>query len=123
MPATVGSSPSSGRAFDLGGLPAPDADRIRERLAKLDRACGCTLGAAVALTATAMYVLAVVIGPGRVAGSWWATLALGTAVFLAGVGVGKSLGLTRARRQRQRLLDDLAARDEVEGGRATSDAS
>src|SRR2546426_5693103 len=94
---------------DLRLLPQDEADRARTRLAELDRACGCTLGAIVALISLAVYV-GLVLGLGLMAGGTWATVGTGAGVFAIAGGAGKTLGLMRARTERDRLLDELHSR-------------
>lgn len=94
---------------DLSALPADEAERVRARLHSLDTACGCEIGAAVALGALAAYAGAVA-WLGRLADSTWITIAVGVAVFVLGAGAGKTLGLMRARSRRDRLLDDVYSR-------------
>src|SRR2546426_5489847 len=76
---------------DLRLLPQDEADRARTRLAELDRACGCTLGAIVALVSLGVYV-GLVLGLGLVAGSTWATVGIGVGVFAFGEGPGRHWG-------------------------------
>lgn len=95
---------------DLSGLPPGDAQHAREQLAKLDRSCGCDLGALVALPALAIYVAVVVAAPDRIGGSLAVRISVGLAVFIIGAGVGKTLGMMRVRSKRNRILDEIEAR-------------
>jgi hypothetical protein len=92
---------------DLSALPPAEAQHVREQLAKLDRACGCDLGALVALGALALYVAAVVVARDRIGGSLGVRIGVGVAVFIIGAGIGKTLGLMRVRNRRNRLLDQI----------------
>lgn len=59
------------------------------------------------LTALAAYVALLVLGTGWLAGSVWISLAVGVGVFVLAAGIGKALGLMRANRQRDGLIDEL----------------
>ena len=104
----------------LDRLPADEAQRAHERLAELDRACGCDIGAVVALSALALYIVAMLVGPSRIGGSLAVTIGVGLAIFIIGAGVGKTLGLMRVRYQRNRLLDELEVRMAARDGQAST---
>jgi hypothetical protein len=92
---------------DLSALPPAEAERARARLTELEHACGCALGSTVAFTALAAYIALLALGTGWLADSVWISLAVGAGVFVLAAGVGKTLGLMRARRQRDGLIDEL----------------
>jgi hypothetical protein len=94
-------------APNLTTLSAEEAELVRTRLDKLDHACGCGLGSAVALMALAAYITVLGIGTGLVADSRWISVGVGGMVFVLAAGAGKILGQIRARQQRHRLIDDL----------------
>jgi hypothetical protein len=91
---------------DLTGISVANADEARARIAKLESACGCGLGAAVAGGALVVYLVLLSIG---LDGSTPAEIGGGVAAFVAGAAAGKALGRLRALRERQRLLVHLAA--------------
>lgn len=95
---------------DLERLPVGEATEVRERLAKLDRACGCDVGAAVAFSALVLYIMAELTTPGQFGGSLGATIGIGLALFIISAGAGKTFGLMLARHQRNQLLDELDGR-------------
>lgn len=91
-------------AFEGPLAKRPDADQLEKRINRDLRACGCsegtlgmlcglalglTLSAAVGVSSTALWVL------------WPATTAL------AGLGLGKTLGLRAARKRLERTLNHL----------------
>jgi hypothetical protein len=92
---------------DLSQLPTRDAELVRARLAKLDSACGCALGAGVALIALVLYVA---IFAELLGGGTWTKIGVGAAVFVLGAVMGKTLGLMRARYARDRLIDEVHTR-------------
>jgi hypothetical protein len=92
---------------DLTALPREDASRARARLTELEHDCGCALGSTIAFAALAAYVVLLVFGPGLLVGSPWISVGVGAAVFVLAAGVGKTLGLMRARIERERLIDEL----------------
>lgn len=93
-------------APDLSGLPAAEADAARARIARLESACGCGLGATVAVGALAVYLTLLRLG---LDGGTPAEIGAGAAVFVAAAVAGKALGRLRALRERDRLLAVIAA--------------
>jgi hypothetical protein len=94
-------------APDLTTLSVEEAELVRTRLHELDHACGCGLGSAVALVALAAYITVLEIGTGLLADSRWISVGVGGMVFVLAAGAGKTLGQIRARKQRDRLIDDV----------------
>jgi hypothetical protein len=92
---------------ELDALPEQEAETARRRLARLDTACGCAEGAALAFAALILYLL---IGMELVGGGGLAQAGIGAAIFILAAGAGKTLGLMRARYARDRLLDELHSR-------------
>lgn len=95
------------RLPDLSGLPPGEAEAARARVAQLDGACGCALGAAVAVAALVVYVALLSLG---LDGTALAEIGVGAAVFVAGAAAGKAIGRLRALRERDRLLAELRIR-------------
>jgi hypothetical protein len=95
---------------DLSSLPAAEAAKVRQRLSALDRVCGCGLGAALATAALVLWLAVALLGVGL--SGHGASIRVGgaAAVFVAGAMAGKALARLRARRARDRLLDDLLVR-------------
>jgi len=94
----------------LDHLAPGDAQRVRARLAQLERACGCELGAGAALLASAAYLALVVWAGIPDLGLEW-RVAIGIVVFTVASGLGKTAGIARARRERARLVARFAAPD------------
>ena len=101
---------------DLNHLPADEAQRARERLAKFNLACGCEAGAIVGFGSLALYIVGLLIGPWRTEGGSMTAFAIGIGVFIIGTCTGKILGLARVKIQRDRFLDELEGRLAREGG-------
>jgi hypothetical protein len=87
-------------------LPPDEAQRARERLEKLDHACGCA-EATAALAGFVIAYIAVLTWNGLVLKSWWITVLVAVGVAVLGSGVGKAVGLARARFERDRFFADL----------------
>jgi hypothetical protein len=94
----------------INALPREEAERVRRRLDQLERACGCEFAVAGAFAALALYVTGVAFWLDFTANNVWALGAIGFAVCVVGAGLGETFGLTRARNQRDRLLDELYSR-------------
>jgi hypothetical protein len=91
-------------------LPRGDAERARRRLDQLEQACACGFGVVGAFAALALYAPGVALWLDLTANNAWMFGAIGFAVSVFGAGLGKALGLIRARSQRKRLLDELYSR-------------
>lgn len=110
---------------DLSALPREEAERARRRLDQLDGACGCKFAVAITVVALAVYIMGVASWLDLTKDNAWAIGAIGLVVLVVGAVAGKTLGLRRARRQRDRLLDELYSHVETVDGlhRGASNAS
>lgn len=82
----------------------------RERLAGLERECGCGVGSIVSVTGVAIYCLAIYTHLLPNNKSLWVRILVGFLVLLGAGLVGKALGIWLARRKRDRALGDLEKR-------------
>lgn len=94
------------RIVGLSLLAREEGEQWRSKLTTLASDCGCGVGAALALLAIAIYLAAVALAPQFVKGS----IPIGVGVFLAGAGLGKFVGIWRARRLLDRSVDELKRR-------------
>lgn len=93
---------------NFDALPPADAEQARVRLAQLEHACGCQLGAAAALLGTSAYVALVAwTGTPDVPLEW--RIAIGAVIFVVTSALGKTVGIARARKQRERFIRQLNA--------------
>jgi hypothetical protein len=95
---------------ELSVLPREEADRARRRLDQLERTCACGFSVAGAWLTFAPYAAGVAYWFDLTANNAWALGGIGFAVLIVGAVLGKIFGLTRARIQRDRLLDELYSR-------------
>ncbi len=106
----AGPLPRRGAEWSIANLPPTEAIDRSRRLAELRGECGCGTGAACAVSALVLAVAWLVVAPMPsamiVAGHVLAALAV---VVVAG-GLGKLLGITRARRLLRRELVGLRSR-------------
>ncbi len=101
-------APRGGVMSAAAAEPAPADPVLRARIEALERECGCQSGAMSGLGALVLYAVSLAV-LGLWPGSWPAAVAVGFAVFLLAVGVGKHLALERAARERELLLGRLGA--------------
>jgi hypothetical protein len=94
----------------IAGLPRDEAELARTRLDQLEQTCACGLGVASALAALVLYVAGLAFWFDLTADNAWKFGVVGFAVALVGAGLGKTVGLIRARNQRNRFVDELRAR-------------
>ena len=82
-----------------------DSARLQKRVDTLADACGCDLGAAMALIAAGSWLAySVIIGPSY---GLWGTTWRAAAVMFAGATIGKLVGIGRARIELRRVLLEI----------------
>jgi hypothetical protein len=96
--------------FDLPGLSAPEASQAVERLSAYRDECGCSMGAWFGTGALVAAVAWFVFNPPS--GVWAISLQLVSSlvVLMAATGIGKTLGVLRARGALHREIDSLQLR-------------
>jgi O-antigen ligase len=94
----------------IAALPRDEAELARTRLDQLERTCACGLGVVCALAALVLYVAGLAFWIDLTVDNAWRFGVVGFAVALIGAGLGKTVGLIRARSQRNRFVDELRAR-------------
>jgi hypothetical protein len=94
----------------IAALPREEAELARTRLDQLGQTCACGLGVAGALAALVLYVTGLAFWFDLTINNAWRFGIVGFAVALVGAGLGKTVGLIRARSRRNRLIGELCAR-------------
>lgn len=89
---------------------------LEERIATLDRECGCQASAAVGLASLSIYLLSLAF-LGTWPGGWVVVAGLGFLVFAVMAASAKALALSRIRRRRERLIAQLQSRRIPDPGR------
>jgi hypothetical protein len=94
----------------IGALPRDEAELAWTRLNQLEQRCACGLGVVGALAALVLYIAGLAFWIDLTVDNAWRFGVVGFAVALIGAGLGKAVGLIRARSQRNRFVDELRAR-------------
>jgi len=92
-------------ALELPELEPTVRTQYELRLSRLYSECGCALGAATGAVFVGCYAISLIAAGGSYPSL--GILVLGFVIFLLGVGVGKSLGLVRARTALRRTIAHL----------------
>lgn len=98
----------------LAGLDAQEQRAWQRRLNRSVFACGCGMGAVFGLGATISFIAWRLAVPSGLSRLTWGDISLALLVFIAGVGIGKVLGLATARltlrRSKRRLRALIVSR-------------
>jgi hypothetical protein len=91
----------------LEGL-SPEATQVwQQRLNRYYLECGCSAGAVVLLAAMLVYGLYLLVPFTPSIGGWFAKMATGCGLAVLAAGVGKALGLLRARHRLRQAIREL----------------
>jgi len=96
-------------ALELPGMKAEDQRRAERRINKAYFACGCAEATVLGLVGLAASIGWLVLQKGGVAALPWTSWLLPLVVFVAATGIGKWLGLVRARFALRREVENLIA--------------
>jgi hypothetical protein len=93
----------------MSQLSSADAQRLRERLHRLESACGCDAAAMTAFMALTIYVSLFFMAPDLVPASAWGSVGKGLVFFVGGGTIGKALARIRIGYLRCRIRRQLEA--------------
>ncbi len=94
----------------LSAIPPEELELRGKRINRAYYSCGCAEGTAFGFLALITYIGWLALGEGGFAAVGWPYWLGLLAVFIAGTGAGRWLGLARARTALRREVDELVAR-------------
>jgi hypothetical protein len=91
----------------LAALGVQESTEWQDKLESLRRECGCSMGTVFTILGLAAYLVFLLLGGARTLHHVWTAVLAGFGVVFVSAGMGKAIGISRARNKLQKAVEQL----------------